>query len=330
MQRLYRGAGALAGLALITGCLGPRVDDEPVGGGNILPPGSEVPSGYDDPELADDIDEYDGVDRLVPLLSGFAGGAPAHWWDFGATVDFAAPIFSLRRRNTDGDLERIDHPNIFDVIPGDPGYSPYWAMWWVEVTDAYAGEVLPSLAALQEAENAGLVLAPEQQGYAINCPVVHRDVTLEQGGALPPLPPDAGGYYRGVYLSYFDFGGMPLVDGVHVPAADLYVLRREGGEPLSEPARGVDMTGDGDIRDANDIFALPPDDPASTPLCLTVSVTVPTGYGSIDTYASDTMADATAATDLFGPGPERTPVAGAVVAYAVTDELRNCPYQVGN
>ena len=57
------------------------------------------------------------------------------------------------------------------------------------------------------------------------------------------------------------------------------------------------------------------------------SVTVPSTYGSIDTYASDAMADATAAADLFEPGPDRTPVAGAVVAYAVTDELRNCPLQ---
>lgn len=328
MRRLCGGAGGLAGLALITGCLGPRVDDEPVGG-DILPPGSEVPSGYDDPDLAAEIDEYDGVDRLVPLLTGFAGGAPAHWWDFGPTVDFAAPIYSLRRRTTEGDLEGIGHPNIFDAIPGDPGYSPYWAMWFVEVTEAYGGEVLPSLAALQQAQRDGLVLAPDPQGYAVNCPVVAEDVTLEQGGDRPPWPPNAGGYYRGVHLQYYDFGPMPLVDGVHVPDADLYVLRREGGEPLREPARGVDMTGDGDIRDANDIFARPPGDPDATPLCRTVSVTVPSTYGSIDTYASDAMADATAAGDLFEPGPERTPVAGAVVAYTVTDELRNCPFQPG-
>ncbi|HTM22520.1 MAG TPA: hypothetical protein VL172_18490, partial [Kofleriaceae bacterium] len=101
---------------------------------------------------------------------------------------------------------------------------------------------------------------------------------------------------------------------------------REGGEPLSEPARGVDMTGDGDLADSNDVFALPPGDAGGTPLCRTVSVTVPTDYGSSDTYADDGMADATDAGDLFdGDG---VPIAGAVIAYQATDELRNCPFQV--
>jgi hypothetical protein len=318
-------AAALAA-ASTAACLDPQVSDQPPGGLGILPAGSELRSIHDDPLLDARIDEQDGVGRLVALQTGFAGGAQVHSWDFGPTVDFAAPIFALRRRNAGGGLDPIaGHSNIFDVIPGDPGYSPYWSVWFVEVTDAYGGEVIPSVAALQEAERIGLVNAPELQDVAVNCPVVHRDVRLDQGDGVDPAPPNSSGYYRGAVVAYYDFGPMPLFDGVHVPAADRYRLRREGGEPLHELERAVDMTGDGDVRDSNDLFAVPPGDPDATPLCRSVSVIVPAAYGSIDTYGSDAMADATSAADLFDP--DGAPVDGAVIAFAVTEELRNCPYQ---
>jgi hypothetical protein len=44
---------------------------------------------------------------------------------------------------------------------------------------------------------------------------------------------------------------------------------------------------------------------------------------SIDTTGDDTMADLRAASQLFAPAP----VAGTVVGFRVTDELRNCVAQ---
>jgi hypothetical protein len=99
-----------------------------------------------------------------------------------------------------------------------------------------------------------------------------------------------------------------------------YVVRREGQEPLSEPIRHVDITGDGDTRDTNDIYDLDPAAATPSPACRTVNVVVPAATGSIDTSGDQTMADLRRADQLFAPGP----VAGTVVAFDVTDELHNC------
>jgi hypothetical protein len=49
-------------------------------------------------------------------------------------------------------------------------------------------------------------------------------------------------------------------------------------------------------------------------------VVVPAGTASIDTSMNQSLADLDRATQLFAPGP----VAGTVVAFQETDELRNC------
>ena len=102
-----------------------------------------------------------------------------------------------------------------------------------------------------------------------------------------------------------------------------YRLHREGGEPLSEPFRGVDLTGDGDTADSNDVLDLPAGDPWPSPLCQRVEVAVPSTTASIDTSHDETIAELTAAAQLFAPGP----VAGTVIGFQVTDDLRNCPVQ---
>jgi hypothetical protein len=102
------------------------------------------------------------------------------------------------------------------------------------------------------------------------------------------------------------------------------VLRREGGEPLSEPARGVDMDGDGDTRDTNDLFAAANGDAGYTPLVSVVNVTVPADTKSIDTTQDQTKADLQSASDLFSSG---APVEGKVIAVQRTGELRNMPLQ---
>lgn len=311
-----------AALVALSGCLDPLVDDDVPPRGLVLPAGAEVPDAHDDPQIDAQIADYDGVDAEVPLLAGFSGGAPVSYWDFGPAPEFAAPIFVLVRKDGD-DITFVSHNTVIDSIPGDPGYSPYWAVWLVEVTDRYDGEILPSLAAIQEAEELGLVLPPVQQQFSVNCPAVAKGVTLEVGNGQPALPPPSRFYWNGKTVRYYDFGIMPLVDGALTPDQRMYLVRREGGEPLSEPVRGVDLTGDGDIKDTNNIFESTTDDEAWTPLCRTVSVAVPSGYASIDTAMDQTTADYRAATDLFDPDP----ITGRVVAFEVTEDLRNCPHQ---
>jgi hypothetical protein len=310
-------------LALLAGCLDPEVSDEPGLPGLILPAGSDVPSVHDDRVIERQIEQNDGVEDELPLIHGFAGGRAIAYWDLGPAPDFAAPVFRLVREEAGGDLVPIDHPTIVDVIPGDVGYSPFRSILTVTVTDVYAGELLTSFAAVQEAERRGMVEAPRIQRRAINGPAVARDVSLEVGGDAEPLAAPSRFFYKGMSVDHFDFGEFALEENTNVPTGPRYVLRREGGEPLSEVLRGVDITGDGDTNDTNDVFAGPPDDDAFTPLCQTVAVAVAAATDSIDDSGDETMAGIRAASDLFDPDA----VPGTVVAFSATDDLRDCPQQ---
>jgi hypothetical protein len=226
------------------------------------------------------------------------------------------------RRTDTGELEPVDHNTIVDVIPGDPGYSPFWAVIALEVTDRYAGELITSFAAIDDARALGLVGEPELQSFAVNCPAVASDVRLEVDDGAPLEPPSRF-FWRGRSVRYYDLGPMPLVEGALAEESMRYVLARVGEPSLSEPRRGVDMTGDGDLADTNDVFEHRRDDAGYSPLCRTIEVTVPASYRSIDTARDQTIADARDASALFDPAP----VPGVVVAFERTEQLANCPQQ---
>ncbi len=313
---------AALALAATAGCLDPLVSDVPGPVDVILPAGTVLPPVEDDPVLAAQIAFHDGVDGVVPRISGFAAGMPIRTWDLGPAPGFAAPVYMLVKR-TDTGFAPIPHPTLVDSLPGDPGYSPYWGVYQVLVTDLYQGEIIPSVAALDEAVARGLVQRPVALDFAVDCPIVAADVRLEVGGGQPPLAPPNRFHVKGRAAAYFDLGPMALEDRVHVPEVHRYLMRREGGEPLNEQVRGVDLTGDGDATDSNDIYDRTPGEARPSPLCRTVTVAVPAATASIDTSRDQTMADLRAADQLFAPGP----VTGTVLAFSVTDEVRHCVIQ---
>jgi len=132
--------------AMLAGCLGPQVSDDLAASGDIVPAGSAIPA--IDGDDAETIALHDNVDSVVPRLTGFAGGIQIHTWDFGPAPSFAAPIYMLMRDPGNGPHVRIDHPPIIGTIPGEAGYSPFWSVFEVQVTAAYAGELLTSSSAL--------------------------------------------------------------------------------------------------------------------------------------------------------------------------------------
>lgn len=324
MTNRHIAAAAALGVATGIGCLDPMVSDEVPPRGLVLPAGTEVPEAHEDPDIEGLIAANDGVDGEVPLLSGFAAGGPVGYWDFGTAPSFAAPLWVLVERTGEDRLVPIGHNTIAQVIPGQPRYSPYWTVCFVEVTSAYAGEIIPSLEALQEAQDLGLVLAPVPQDMVVNCPVVAGDVTLEVGDGQPALEPPSLLYWEGRAVRYYDFGVVPMKDPATVEDAPMYLLRREAGEPLSEPIRHVDMTGDGDTKDTNNIFANGPEHPDYTSLCRVVEVAVPSDYQSIDSSGDQTVADFRDASDLFDPDP----VPSNVISYTNTEQRFNCPRQL--
>jgi hypothetical protein len=322
-MRPPRVASALLLAATATACLDPLVGDEPgPRAGLILPAGTEVPSVHDDRELERQIGLNDGVYGTVPRIHGFAEDAEVYYWDFGAAPTFAAPLFRLVRRTGEGAFEPVDHPTIIEAIPGQPGYSPFWAVLDVPVTDVYAGELLTAFEAVQEAQQRGLVEAPIQPTAGVNCPVVAGGVTL-QVGPDAARPPDGRAFWRGVIVDYFDFGGMPLLEKAVAPARPRYTLHRAGGEPISEPLRGIDLTEDGDLDDTNDVLTGRPGEKEDySPLCETVEVALDPATPLIDDTAPVASTIRKAKDLVDGSVPT-----AVVQGMRSTGELRNCPQQ---
>jgi hypothetical protein len=302
---------ALAALVL-AGCLGPQVSDELGPSGDIVPAGTVVPPIDGDDAVL--IAANDHVEGVVPLLSGFAGGQPVKFWDFGPAPAIAAPVFVVMKRMADGSLVELDHPPIAGRLPGEPGYGPIWSKFALVVTDAYAGELITATTAIDEAVRAGLVEAPKALKSGENYPVVANDTRLDIGGGQ--TEPARAMFYEHHVIGFFDLGELDLPDAVTVAIGTHYVLRREGSEPLSEPIRNVDLDGDGDRADSNDVLD-------GAPVVRRVDVAVVAGTASIDTSGNEDVADITAAAQLFGPGGATS----LVVAYEPTDDLHDCAVQ---
>jgi hypothetical protein len=301
----------LAGLAgCLAGCLGPLVEDElGVRSRDLLPPGASVPLADEDPELVAQLREHQYVAGVVPRLAAFGGGTALELWDFGPAPDHAAPMFVL----VDGSGAPIDHPPIVDLAPGDPGYSPFWSVLHVPIGDAYAGERVTSATALEDARRLGLVGSPVFARPGVFRPLVTADVRLaDREGAYAS---GRRSYYRGRAVTHFELGSVPLAeDHVAVIVGRRCILRREGGEPLNEAIRGIDLVGDGDLLDSNDVL----EQVGGTPVFQTWHVVVPTWTRSIDTTHDQKKADHRHVAQLFDPDP----VEGVVLDHAIDDELR--------
>lgn len=314
---------ALAALGL-SACLDPLVDDAVVPEA-LLPADAEVP--FASGALAARIAELDQVDAIVPLRGAFASGAPVQFWDFGPAPNLAVPIWVIVRDDPDGMFATntrrftpVGQGNIIDAVPGDPGYSPYWRLFLVPVTDLWDGELVTSAEAIDAGVRAGLLERPISLQLAVNCPVVDADVRLEVGPG-EVAPPDEG-FYRGVRVAYFSFEVFNL-GATDIATPPVYALRREGGEPLDETLRGVDMTGDGDRVDSNDVFAVAWGEAGYSSVVARVEVVVRSETGSIDTSGDDAQADVMhGATLLRSDG---SPDPAVVIAFHPTGETYNRP-----
>lgn len=308
---------AIALAAACFGCLDPLVSDEVARPHLILPAGSEVPDLTADPIARAALDRADGVDGdYIPLRSAFAHGERMWYWDLGPASPSPISLYMLVEETEQGAFQTpqgtfnplVDHYTIFDAIAGDPGYSPWWLIVLWPVTDKYGGEKITSFDAMEEAFRQGLVTSSVSLPVAFNCPVVLPEARLEMepgdpASAIAPFP----AYYKGTVVYYFGFDAVVL-DALTVTTPPVYRLRREGGEPLSESLRGVDMTRDGDLVDSNDLFAAAPGDAAYSGMVSVVDAVVVDGE-FIDRSGSDASSDLMDAADLFrdgAPDPDRT------------------------
>lgn len=284
----------------------------------------------DDPALAAQIAEHDGLEALVPLIHGFAHGAPAQYWDFGPGREDTMPLYRLCRPR-DVYCDPVDAPPIVDLLPGEAGYSPYGRVHEVRTTARWDGRRLASFADVDRAAAEGVVEAPRASNVYLQLPIAAADVRLSTGGGA--LAPEASVHVRGMRAHAFDFASMlgerPLRTNGQMLIRNVYVLTREGeAAPIHEAMRGADLTGDADLDDTNNVLGVLPSDPDYTPLWRVVRVTVPADYASIDTARDQAAADYRSSTDMFDVDPATyaiTPRPGRVLAYEETDVLVDCP-----
>jgi hypothetical protein len=224
-------------LFALTACrLDPLTDGAPATSIHVLPPGTEIPSIASDAELANQVAQSDGLDdkalamagNVVLRGTGHSAGAAVRYWSFGSTNRAPAPLYQFGRETAAGfePLDPRDHPPLVDSIPGDGPYNALHGVYQVVVTDAYAGELITTTAALADAIEIGLVLEPVPTATFINCPLVLPGTTLEIGdGAAPAIAEPV--YARGHVAAMFRFGGELGVQPATslIPASQVSLLR---------------------------------------------------------------------------------------------------------
>ncbi len=306
---------AAAGAA---GCLlEPLVDDDVGASVHVLPPGAVVPRIDDDPERVHQLTVHDGLDDrahaeamgVVPRRTGWAAGATVHYWSFGPAPRIGAPAYVL----VDAGGAPVDHPYLFDTLPGDPGYSPIRRLVHVPVTARWRGHRLATVRALDDARELGLVDEPVPTGTWVNAPVVPPGTTLEVGGGLPPAAPvevHAGGFRVDAFVLGGARGVQPLRSGA-VPVGQASLLR-EGMAVAFLPAPVFQ-------------YAVPAEPPGMTPtyspLASRLEVRLAPGVIAADEVHGDA--------DLFtrSAAGAITATTARVASFEVTERIENWPLQ---
>lgn len=231
-SRIAALAIGISSVGTLAGCLEPMGDDEPGFSRYLLDAGSEVRSVSVDPGMNRKIDMNDGVSMLKAApKSAWAQGRQVSYWDLGVGRASATPAYRLARCNADGtpdETRPVDHPLLIDALPGDADYSQMWAIYFVCVTPAYRGELVPSLSALSDLYELKKAREPEEPLAWSFGPVLQDGVVLDQAGPSISLKT---AYLRNFAVQYGDFGANGAVvtsDGKRVTTPNVYELTRPG------------------------------------------------------------------------------------------------------
>lgn len=168
-----------------------------------------------------------------PFISVGLGpdGARARYYNFDVQSPFPATRYALTHA---GARQRLPgQPDVIDVLPGQPGYSDFWRVTWVEVPAAYQpGEVTSAAVLLARA----YPMSPTDT--AINCPVVPAGSTARARPGRSSPDPEAV-WYRGHQVFCMSFDEPLLLEGGMVPTSAIYVaFQRDPGQPGGGPASG--------------------------------------------------------------------------------------------
>lgn len=227
------------------GCLDPLTEDEAGYSRNLLPADADVPSVSEDPAFSRRVDVNDGISNgMAPLKSAYAVGSPVKYWELGTGRGTGTPAYRFARCDADQvPLEggMVEHPMLFDAIPGDTDYTQFWAISFVCVTPEYQGQRITNMAALSDAYELGLALEPKEPLQWLHVPVVQEGVVLDGAGAGVGLR-DA--YSRGLRFTVADFGDPAVVDpsvvsmGKSITTSNVYEIVRQGSTKVERVVFG--------------------------------------------------------------------------------------------
>jgi hypothetical protein len=312
-------------LFLLTGCLDSGDPEKAGYSAQLLAPDAQVPIYDSDEALRARLNAADGQEStMIPLRTGYAGGREVHYWDFGVTLSGAKPVWVFGARGADGGMVDTGHPDLIDSVPGDMGHTSFRKVYQVYFTKAYAGQLITSVQALEDALELGLLEEPTSANFYANLPVVLADAELEVGPDETPLKPEPV-YYRGRITHQFKLGaargpGAFMVEKPPLPSPNAYLPRRQDeAKPLEEAAWRADLNGDGDTTDSNVVFSLAPGDMGYTSLWKQIDVVVPPDYA---------WGSARAESDFFVRQMQTLDaVPGAVIEYSDPALYLNRPIQ---
>lgn len=200
---------ALFSIATAACRLGPLVDDEAGASANLLPATATVPLVASNADLVNQITLNDGLDTtdgVVARGSGFSAGNPVGFWAFGPTSRAPAPMYIFGTGDALTGFQPNQHLPLVMTVPGDADYNPVHTIYRVVVTEKYAGELITTQGALDDAIEIGLVHEPVAIDKFVNQPIVPPGVTLEVGGTAGKAAPTKV-YARGFLADSFQLGG---------------------------------------------------------------------------------------------------------------------------
>jgi hypothetical protein len=211
------------------------------------------------PDAKMKLDLNDGLAAgTIPLRTGYAGGREVKYWDLGPTLNTGEPIWVFKRHLGDQSVD-AEHPPLIDSIPGDTVYSPIRLIFEVYVTAKWARQKFPSLRALDDGVELGLLEEPIAKDFFTNCVVTLKDNVLE-GPDSTKIKPTAV-YYRGRTVYQFCVGDLMGNSGLFATKmgapvfGNAFLLRRETeAMTLDEALLKADLNGDADMLDANVVF----------------------------------------------------------------------------
>lgn len=195
------------------------------------------------------------LDRPPFITQGLGpDGAPVRYYNFDVQSPSPSPRYALTHELASEKRVRLPGQlDLVDVIPGQPGYSDFWQIIWVQVPEGFRpGSILD----VRELLAAGYPM--EASSTVVNCPVVPAGSKARQRRhrASPDPEPLA---YRGAQIFCMTFEDSLFLDGETLPTSPIYVtFRRDPDQQGGGPSTGFRQE-PGTQQTHNVVFSLPGD-----------------------------------------------------------------------